>query len=64
MLKCEALCFLYNFRHYEIHCVNLVWQIAHFFKQPNRMEVDEDICIVDYYLHSLDKLELALYRFN
>ena len=64
MLECDALSFLNNLRSYEIHCVNLVWKIAHFFEHPNRMQVDEDICVVDYYLHSLDELELAFDSFN
>lgn len=37
MLECDALSFLNNLRSYEIHCVNLVWKIAHFFEHPNRM---------------------------
>lgn len=64
MLECDALSFLNNLRRYEIYCVNLVWQIAHFFKHPNRMQVDEDICVVDYDLHFLDELEMALDSFN
>lgn len=60
VLKLDALRFLYNLCSYEIHCVNLVRKIAHFFEQPYRVQVDEDVCIVDNYLHALDELELAL----
>lgn len=49
--QCFGLIVVCNFRNDEINCPDIIRKLTQRFEQTDGMQVNEDICIVDDYLH-------------
>ncbi len=64
LIKSLPLFIINQFRNHKIHGMYLVWQITYRLQQTDAKHVNENICVVDYYLHYSDKLKMIFYAVN